>query len=82
MNMLKAFSVGDEIYGYCNGAFGRDDYDHKVCVMVTPEYAVFEYIKDSLYTGLKAGNATILNYDGCYKDSFEKWKLKPEEEEY
>lgn len=42
MNMMQIFKVGDEIGGYCNGYFGRDDYDNKTCVMVTPKYAVFE----------------------------------------
>lgn len=40
--MLQLFNPGDTIYGYCNGYFGRDDYDDKVCVMVTPKYAVFQ----------------------------------------
>ena len=42
MNMLQIFNVGDEITGYCNGYFGRDDYNDKVCVFVTKDYAVFE----------------------------------------
>jgi len=42
MNMMQLFNVGDEIGGYCNGYFGRDDYDNKVCVSVVPKYAVFQ----------------------------------------
>ena len=52
MNLLKLFTVGDTIHGYCNGYFGRDDYDDKTCVMVTNKYAVFEN---------EAGYATVLN---------------------
>ena len=51
--MLQIFKVGDVIGGYCNGYFGRDDYDTKSCVMVTLNYAVFEY---------SDGTATVLNY--------------------
>ena len=53
MNMMQWFSIGDEIGGYCNGYFGRDDYEDKTCVMVTPKYAVFER---------EDGSATVLNY--------------------
>ena len=52
-NMLQVFKAGDRIGGYCNGAFGRDDYDNKTCVMVTPNYAVFEN---------EDGDGTVLNY--------------------
>lgn len=61
MNMLKVFSVGDELHGYCNGYFGRDDYDDKTCVYLTKSYAVFENEK---------GGGTVLNYeDGLYEAS-------------
>ncbi len=52
MNMLQLFSPGDIIYGYCNGYFGRDDYEDKTCVVVTRKYAVFEY---------EDGSASVLN---------------------
>ena len=42
MNMYNLFSTGDEIGGYCNGYFGRDNYDNKTCVIVTMKYAIFE----------------------------------------
>jgi hypothetical protein len=51
--MLNLFKPGDEVFGYCCGYFGRDDYDDKVCVMVTPKYAVFQN---------EEGEGTILNY--------------------
>lgn len=68
MNMMQIFKVGDEIGNYCNGYFGRDDYENKTCVMVTPKYAVFEY--------WETGNATLLNYrDGLEKcTKGENWK--------
>ena len=60
MNMLKLIGVGTRISGYCGGYFGRDDYDDKTCVFVTPRYAVFENDE---------GKATVLNmYKGIDKD--------------
>jgi len=54
-NMMQHFAVGDEIGGYCNGVFGRDDYEDKICVLVRPTYAVFEYTDGH--------GAAVLNYD-------------------
>ena len=54
MNMLQIFKVGDELEGYCNGYFGRDDYSDKTCVMCTRKYAVFERNDGE--------TATVLNY--------------------
>lgn len=56
MNMQSFFSVGDVIRGFCNGFFGRDDYEEKVCILCTTNYAVFQYL-----TGSEKGFATILN---------------------
>lgn len=62
MYMNDYFKVGDKIYGYCCGMFGRDDYTDKICVYVSPKYAVFERISDGVY--FKAGTAETLNdYD-------------------
>lgn len=46
--MKKPFEVGDRIYGYCNGFFGRDCYTNKICVMVNDRYAIFEDIEDGI----------------------------------
>ena len=53
--MLQVFKLGDEIGGYCNGYFGRDNYTSKICVMVTPTYAVFESVEKR--------DAQVLNWD-------------------
>ena len=47
-------NIGRRIYGYCNGYFGRDDYDDKivvaegvnwvVCERINNEYSELEYI--------------------------------------
>ena len=66
MSMLDLFEVGDEVYGFCNGHFGRDNYKDKTCVMVKPTYAVFEE---------RNGYASVLNYEeGLDKDYTNKWK--------
>lgn len=68
--MNKLFSVGDTIYGFCNGAFGRNDYETKICVMVTPKYAVFQFLE-----GEWEGKATVLNNpDRWDKETVDKWK--------
>jgi len=41
--MYDYFKSGDKIYGFCNGYFGRDNFEDKVCVLVAQTYAVFEY---------------------------------------
>ncbi len=65
MNMLQIFTAGDQISGFCNGYFGRDDYEDKVCIMVTPRYAVFEYNdSDSEMNGF----AVVLNYSENLKN--------------
>lgn len=68
--MKELFNIGDKIYGFCNGYFGRDDYDTKICVMVKPKYAVFEYTDGQL-----KGQATVLcNLDRLNLNDVEQWK--------
>ena len=73
MNMMQIFQVGDEIGGYCNGYFGRDDYENKTCVMVAPKYAVFEH--------WETGTGTILNYSDGLEFDAKKWLLTSNEQE-
>ncbi len=70
--MYKLFNVGDKIYGYCNGYFGRDDYDTKICVLVNSKYAVFQYLDGEL-----EGGATVLNNpDNLDEETVKKWKYQ------
>lgn len=70
--MDKLFNIGDLIYGFCNGYFGRDDYDDKICILVNSRYAVFQYID-----GEMEGQATVLNYrDSITKENVDNWKIK------
>jgi hypothetical protein len=67
--MKEFFSVGDKIYGYCNGYFGAD-YDNKICIMVTDKYAVFQYTE-----GNNEGDAVVLNEPfRLYEDLVQEWK--------
>jgi hypothetical protein len=56
--MEKLFRIGDIIDGFCNGYFGRDDYEKKICVIVNEKYAIFEYLD-----GNQQGMAVVLNQD-------------------
>lgn len=70
--MYKFFKIGDKIYGFCNGYFGRDDYDTKLCIMVTDKYAIFQYLD-----GEFEGNATALNDpDRLDEKMVAEWKQK------
>lgn len=56
MKMTNFFNIGERVYGFCNGYFGRDDYDTKLCIMVTSRFALFVYVD-----GEFEGNAVVLN---------------------
>lgn len=67
--MYDYFKFGDTLYGFCNGYFG-DDYENKVCVLVTQTYAVFEY---------ENKNAVVLNLDEMTipgVDLVNRWKME------
>lgn len=75
-NMLQFFKPGDVLYGYCNGAFGRDSHGTKTCISVRPKYALFE---------TDDGRAEVLNfYDKfpqLYADSIPAWKAPTDPDE-
>jgi len=72
--MTTHFYVGQKISNFCNGFFGRDDYEPKTCVLVTPMFAVFVY---------DDGSATVLNASEnleqlITKHGFENWSYDNE----
>jgi hypothetical protein len=69
--MTKLFNIGDRITGFCNGYFGRDDYDSKICIMVNDKYAVFQYTE-----GEWVGYGTILNYEKGLENLVNDWKIE------
>ena len=36
--------VGTKIYGFCNGYFGRDDYDDKIIILEGKKWIVCSYL--------------------------------------
>lgn len=71
--MNELFNVGDIVYGFCNGYFGRDDYETKICVMVNSKYAVFQYMEQNLWF------ATVLNDEqNLNKKTVDSWKYPVE----
>lgn len=55
-NFRDYFEGGEHIYGFCNGYFGRDDYNEKVVLMVDNDYVVFAYVE---YTVLKEDDEQV-----------------------
>lgn len=68
-SMGQIFNIGDVIGNYCNGRFGRDDYENKQCVMLSTKYAVFEY---------EDGKAVVLNYYEGIEEEVKGENWKPE----
>lgn len=68
--MNEFFAVGDTIHGYCNGFFGRDDYDSKICLLVNDRFALFQYLD-----GEFEGNGVVLNKSPLLdSETIKKWK--------
>lgn len=44
-------NIGTIIYGFCNGFFGRDDYNDKIIVFETEKVICYKYI-DEEYDGI------------------------------
>ena len=45
LDFKNFFEVGDIIKGFCNGYFGRDDYNNKIVIMVKEDLVLFKYIE-------------------------------------
>ena len=43
-------NIGTTIYGYCNGYFGRDDYEDKIILFEGPTWIVCRYISNEYIT--------------------------------
>ena len=70
--MNEFFEVGDKLFGFCNGYFGRDSYDTKICVLVKEFYAVF-----LLLDGPYEGHANVLNDPSRLNvEEVKEWKIK------
>lgn len=47
--------VGTKIYGYCEGYFGRDDYDDKIIILESRKWIVCSYLDND--------RVTCINFD-------------------
>lgn len=81
-DMNDLFNVGDIIYGFCNGYFGRDDYNTKRVVLINKDYVLFEYVKEDWCDEYKPFEAVVLNRcefedsSSTTKEDVMKWKIK------
>jgi hypothetical protein len=69
--MKRLFEVGDCVYGYCGGHFGRDSYSDKICILSTDNYAVFHCIDTE--------TAEVFNYaheGNISEEMLAEWKNK------
>lgn len=62
--------VGTKIYGYCNGYFGRDDYDDKIIILEGLKWIVCAYLDDDIIT--------CANFDSEEEkiECIKKWSVK------
>lgn len=49
-------NIGRRIYGFCNGFFGRDDYDDKIIVFETSKAICCIYVEDKYKDMLAVAN--------------------------
>lgn len=74
---MKMNNIGKRIYGFCNGFFGRDDYDDKIIVYETDKAICCIYI-DERYEGiLNVANFATSEEKQKYIDE---WSIKKKEE--
>ena len=69
-------NIGRKIYGFCNGYFGRDDYDDKIIVYETELAICCIYTDDEMYGVLTTAN---FNTEKEKQDYINKWSVKEEE---
>ena len=69
-------NIGKRIYGFCNGFFGRDDYDDKIIVYETPKSICCIYVDDSYKDIL-----TVATFDSEKEkqEYINQWSIKEDE---
>ena len=67
--------VGTKIYGYCNGYFGRDDYDDKIIILEGRRWIVCAYLD------IDNDWVTCVNFSSEEEkeERIKEWSIKPEE---
>lgn len=56
-------NIGKIIYGFCNGFFGRDDYEDKIILFETNTAIVCTYLEGNTIYGTAPGILTCANFD-------------------
>ena len=73
---MSSFNVGTRIYGYCNGYFGRDDYDDKFIVLEGPTWIVCGYVERDAVACVNFKSEEEKN------ELLADWSKKPTDEEW
>ena len=70
-------NVGRRIYGFCNGFFGRDDYDDKIIIFETKKAICCIYV-DEIWDGI----LVTANFESQQEkqEYIDKWSIKEDED--
>ncbi len=82
--MKDLFEIGEILYGYCNGYFGRDSYEDKVVEAVGKDWVVCRDESGMIHFATFDGSKMILtrlptrNEDDfiTFEEMIKKWKIK------
>ena len=71
-------NIGKIIYGYCNGYFGRDDYETKIIVFETECSICCRYIDNGKWK--EKGWLSCANFDNAQKkqECIDRWSKEEE----
>ena len=75
--MIRSF-IGTRIYGFCNGYFGRDNYEPKVIILEGKTWIVCSYLDPN------KDRVACVNFDSEEEkiECIEEWSIEPEEEDW
>lgn len=70
-------NIGRKIYGYCNGYFGRDDYENKIIILEGKLWIVCAYL------GCENNRVTCVNFESEQEkqNCIDRWSKYDEEDE-
>jgi len=62
----SAFRVGDTLYGYCQGIFGRDSYGNKRIISIEGDYI---YVVEDTFNGPSYNNGQVSSWADLLESS-------------